>query len=232
MTTIAADALSALRRFHFKLCALTVAACGICSAGAQVNEPGKSWHYMNNPVLPVPPPATEEQLKRGGDLLNTLLKIAANVRLTDSVVVMQELGIDEIYIQKHKDHYWISPKHPSRIELRVQGFESINMVQLYDPYGRGGRSRLSISLLPEITCVTPRAVEKSLEGMPRSLWTRPEVHPTEKPPKQQPFDGIHFSTLSTPDGQIGSISAEFSYQECAINIDLAYPSLKHTESGK
>jgi hypothetical protein len=80
-----------------------------------------------------------------------------------------------------------------------------------------------------------QAVHAHNAGIPqvsRSLWTRPETHPIAKPPKQQPFDGIHFSTLNTPDGRIESISAEFSYQECAINIDLGYPSPKHTEFGK
>jgi hypothetical protein len=214
-----------LRRFTGVLFVVATT-CGSCNSWAQVNEPGKSWHYMENPVLPAPPIPTEEQLKRGEDLLNTLLKIASNVRLTDSAAVMRELGVDELNIQRHSDHLWITPKHPTDEELRKRGFESMNLVQLHDPYQRGGRSRLSISLHSQITCVTPQAMERKLENIQRSLWTRPETHPTPKPPKKQPLDGVLFSPLDTPDGRIGSISAEFAYQECAESIDFGYPSLK------
>lgn len=213
----------------FKAALLAVAACGACNGWAQVYKPEKSFHYMENPVLPAPPPAKEEQLRRGEELLSTLLKIAANVRLTDSIAVMQELGVDELSIWRHPTHFWIAPKRPVDPELKNRGFENLSMVQKHDPYAPGGRSSLSITLRPDVICVTPQAMEKRLEDLQRGLWTRTEVHPVPKPPKQQPFDGIYFSPLNTPDGRIGSISAEFSYQECATGMSLGYPSLKSTE---
>ena len=219
-----------LRRFTAVL--FVVATCGSCNAGAQTNEPGKSWHYMEQPVLPAPPPATEEQLKRGEALLNTLLKIAANVRLTDSAAVMKELGVDEIHTQKQKNHYRITPKRPSSIDLRERGFENMAMTQMLDPHARGGRSSLDITVLPQILCITPKAVESKLGHLNKELWVREYVHPTAQPPKQQPIDGVHFSQLDTPDGRIGSFSAEFTYQECATYIRFGYPSLKSTETNK
>lgn len=220
--------------FVVALGSLTIVGC----AYAQVTAPsGKSPEVL--PPLPPPiyepgelpalPLPTDEQLKKGRELLDKIAYVITNIPLTDPDAVLEFFGFTDLRKYQYPDHIDVVPKgksggYKSIAEMVGTGFEHISVQPWINSSFDRTLAHLSARISTKENCVSIDDVRRVFGAL--SLNTsnnRPmTAHAVQRPKPLHGIGNLSFYPLKNPTEYRAGMTFSFDYQTCAIYINSGY----------
>ena len=212
----------------FSLMFVAVIWCPVQYANAQVPvspvaQSSRSEIYL--PDLPVP---TQEQLRRGDQLLENILYVMANVPLTDAKEVLKTFGFNNMIIKTIPTYSYVYPADENGRRLEIFELKKLGVDGLfYQPWivneFTNSSSYLNIDFDGEL-CVSIESVKRFFQEI--NLKGRSSVslsaHPVLRPRPLHDAGYLGFGPFNAPRMKRGFASMFFDYQMCARRISINY----------
>lgn len=210
-------------------------ACGTASAQQAAPEqpalpplPPPIYHPSDLPPLP---PPTEQQLKRGRELLDKIVYVIANVPLTDAADVLKVFGFADLRAVEHPTYVWVGPKgkgdhFAQPAEMVGMGFSHIEVQPWVRSLNHPVIARFSATLATKEACIP-------IDDVRRIFWSITsrgnssrivDIHRIERPTPLHGVGNLSFSSLQNPVGLEAGIAFGFEYQTCARDFTFNYRS--------
>lgn len=214
-------------------------ACGTASAQQAVPEspalpplPPPIYHPSDLPPLPLP---TEQQLKRGRELLDKIVYVIANVPLTDAAAVLKVFGFTELSIKEYPTHADVGPKGKTSQFARIEELAGTGLSYIrVQPWVNDPRiavtSWLSGTVVPNEACISIDEVSRVLGPITLGMHSGRTVvtDPVQRPKPLHGAGSLSFLSPKNPLSKDASVTFGFEYQSCATNFGFTY---RNTDMG-
>ena len=208
-------------------------ACGAASAQQPVPEspalpplPPPIYHPSDLPPLP---PPTEQQLKRGRELLDKIVYVITNVPLTDAAAVLRVFGFTELSIKEYPTHADVGPKGKTSQFARIEELAGTGLSYIrVQPWVNDPRiavtSWLSGTVVPNEACISIDEIRRIFGPITSRVSTSRivDIHPIERPLPLHGVGNFSFSPLKNPSDSEAGIAFGFEYQTCARDFSFNY----------
>lgn len=213
---------------HIWKLGVAIALMSCVTAFAQQSDVTQQWpSALGKQLAPLPPP-TEEQLKRGREILDKISFVAANVPLTDSEAVMKIFGFDSLYTWTYPTYVRKQPRAKNGAkalpeDLKGSGFTYLST----DPWASDAKDSFKASLNGALNkdeaCISIDDVRRRFNsGTNMTADLIVDIHPVDRPKAVQGIGHLSFDPIQTFDGFVGGITFTFEYQACANSFGFAY----------
>ncbi len=211
-------------------CRLTITALALVCGTSFAQQPAKSDQQVRQSVErpPLPPPS-EEQVRRGRELIDKIAYVVAKVPLTDALAVLKVFGFSDIGFSEYPTYVRAAPKNKDGgyalpEALSGTGLLSINVVPLILDEKSDSSARLSMRFAVPEACVLLDDVRKIFAPKSQKISTLPVFYIDDMRLHKRSSDVgyLDFYFLDTPLGKNGTAEVMFDYEVCAKDFVFVY----------